>query len=325
VGSSVVRANCPFSDWLHEQKNPTELSFAVKLTQGSEGNPKYCCSICNKRGTLLTLLEDLQRISGTDYRKATELLSNALSLTEDTSTRKRIMVTESEYNRVIGRKKEQNNAISLEIISKYPLLSNARGKGNSRVRKWLVERYGIPLQLIAQYRLRLFTDDALGYHGVIFPIYDLTGMKIHDIWLQPTEEGRSFSLSASLIKSPIERRPQRFWFGNQFFDPTRPLVLVEEAIDVLKLRSFGIVNVWGCGSQGPTVAQFSEISAKSIFFGFNADVEGRGYTREAIGKAKTPQRYILDWKVVGKNRPVELEELKQFRKVFDSRIKITKS
>jgi hypothetical protein len=319
-GSGWIRSTCPLAPWFHEGGKDKKPSFGVKVT-GEAKHSSYHCFGCGSSGILPRLLHNLQFLSGVHYKEASNILSSQDFSEEGNSKRSgRVRLVRDKWKVLQETKRLKNLPVPEEIVEKYPLVSETDSAAAREITEYFKGRK-IAEHFIKDYKLRIYVDDLSIFTGVVFPIMDREGKQILDMYVRMIEEKSFFRLSASLSGSSVEYFAPNVWFGNQFYDPEKPLMLVEGAMDALRLRTLGIQNVWA--SMGEvSEEQLARVHSRVVYFGFDSDEGGRRFTKKAAKHINAPSRFVLRWDTVGAKDAGDLEDRKQFRKVFDNRIKL---
>jgi hypothetical protein len=317
-GSLWVKAECPLAQWFHEgsaQKRP----FAVKAAEANDDPVGYHCYLCGLSGTLPRLLHNLQWLTMAHYEEASGLLSSIPAVYEgDLPKRKRIVVSKDHFS-WLTRKRE---GVPEAVLNQCPLVSETNSEAAETIKRWL-SGFKISMQLIAKYKLRIYVDADLREVGVVFPAYSKEGDVALDMFVQMVgNDHRLLSLNKDLQNSSVDPKREYPWFGRQFYKETRPLVLVNHPLDVLRLRSLGIENVWAYLGHHLTRAEFTAVDARVVYVGFENNYSGRKLTKRALRVLKAPSVFLLRWDMAGTRAARYLENQNQFRRVFDSRIKI---
>jgi DNA primase (bacterial type) len=182
------------------------------------------------------------------------------------------------------------------------------------------------LHSIAKFQLRLFVDPILDEVGVIFPILNKDASKVLDMWVRMIDQKKFFRLSREFLGSLVDYHAPNLWFGNHLMSTERPVVLVEDALDALRLDSLGVQNCLASLGE-PSREQIAGLYAPAVYLGFDGggDRAGGRYTKKVMETLQVPAVSLLDWGVVGVKDAGALESEAQLRAVFDARIKILKS
>lgn len=324
-GSNWVNASCPLAPWFHEKGTDRNPSFGVKIPTGDEEAPVFHCFSCGASGPLPKLLHDLQWLRHEHLKEASRILTGMPNLTQgEARKRRRVKVSRDKFEQIQRRRILRNTAVPQEVLDRYPRIAGNESPEARELERWLSEDRGVSVQLIAQYDLRLYVN-RFNELGVVFPIVSRDGKTVKDMYVRMVADKKDFRLTNEIAGSSVEWAAPHLWFGNQFFDPERPLMLVEGPIDVLRLRTLGVQNVWGCMGGGPSRDQMETVNARVVYFAFDADEAGKGFIKRAAASIQAASRFVLDWGVVGKKDGGDLEDIAEFKRVFQNRVKLEKA
>ncbi len=324
TGSEWVRASCPLAPWFHEKGQDRRPSFGIRVTDREEEASTYHCFACGSAGMLPKLLHNLQWLSHSYYKEASSILSSEPFREVEPKKRKRIVVNADKFNFVQQKARLRNDPVPDEVLGQYPLVYTTTGPAKETIMNYIVNIRGIKEEFVQDYQLRYYRDPILSQLGIIFPIMNREGSKALDLWVRMVEDKSFFRLNAKLTGSEVDYHAPNLWFGNQFFNPELPIILVEGAFDVLKLRTFGIKNVWG--AMGPLSSfQCDTVHSRVVYFGFDSDSAGARYTKKAVEKIKAPIRSLLRWELEGCKDAGDCKDMAQFKRVFEKRVLIDSS
>jgi hypothetical protein len=90
-------------------------------------------------------------------------------------------------------------------------------------------------------------------------------------------------------------------YGMQFYDPRKPLILVESETDVLRLASMGLDEkyciIGTCGT--PNKKKLNPIRSKVGFLGFDADQAGEVFYKKSVSLLPRDMLlFKLDWSII---------------------------
>ena len=324
-----VRASCPLAPWQHEGGDDSKPSFGIKVPESETEVPYYHCFTCQSNGQLPKLVTALMHLSGSRMAEASNYLSQfELFKTDDESTsrRKRIVVRDRFVDaKFTDRIVLKNDPVPPEILAQFPpLYEKSDLTAHREALFWLGKERGISVEAMRKYQVRLYVSP-LDEVGVLFPIIDTDGVTVLDMWARLIENKQFFRVKNTLTRSPVDYKAPNLLFGNHLFEPGKPILLVEGAIDALKLESLGVhraMATFGALSN----EQAESLPASVIYLGFDNDPAGHEIAKKAKTKLHdVPSVSLLDWGVVGCKDAGELETQEQFRKVFDARIKILRA
>ena len=325
--SDWVRSNCPLALYQHKKGIDQKGSFGIRASNSGGVIPVYHCFECGDKGTLPELVRKLHLISGgrMQYEDACLILREfnfGQAETEIRGRKRRAFRSKLISKKLQLVKRMERRPVPPEVLDQYPLLVESDSPESEQVISWLAEEYGISLQLIALYSLRLYVSSDSARIGVVFPIMDRAGM-VMDLYAQVLGEETRFKVTPKMANSPEPFVGEGLWFGSQFHDPNRSVVLVEDPMDALHLRSaIGLGRVLASCGEKPTEAQLADLPYKTIYFAFSMYPSGLRNTKKAMKAIRHPRTYYLRWEEVGIKCAKEIRDKAQFRRVFDNRIKI---
>jgi 5S rRNA maturation endonuclease (ribonuclease M5) len=262
-------------------------------------------------------------MTGDRMLEASDFLSQFVVFDEEEPPKKRRIKVADRYasDRLEKRKVLQNVPVPHETLEQYPLLSESNSyKAHADVLRWLVDVRKISLAAIRDFQLRLYIEPVLEEAGVIFPIISRLGPDVLDLWVRMIPQKRFFRLTRDFTGSRVDYRAPNLWFGNHLYTEGAPILLVEGALDALRLYSLGVKNVLASFGE-PSTEQIASVYAPVVHLGYDSDESGRRFTKNLKKKLDAPSIHILDWSVVGLKDAGELEDVSQLRVVFDSRVK----
>jgi hypothetical protein len=333
VASGWVRASCPLAPWLHGRGRDNKPSFGIKVPEEDGKAPYFHCFACESSGRLPKLLHDLTQLSGDRLIDASNFLSQFELFDEEPDSNrrgpKRIRLDDKYASPLLtDREVKQNKAVPEECLLKYPLLAEKSDlNAHADALRWLAHTRGISLQSIAKFQLRLYVEPVLEEIGVIFPILSRDGEQVLDLWVRLISQKKFFRLTKDYTGSAVDYHAPNLWFGNHLYETSKPLVLVEGAIDALRLHTLGIKNVLASFG-GPSREQVESLYAPAVYLGYDNDGEngaGAKYTKRLVDMLQVPAISVLPWEVVGIKDAGELKNEAQFIAVFNARTKILRS
>ncbi|NCU31821.1 MAG: toprim domain-containing protein [Candidatus Moranbacteria bacterium] len=106
------------------------------------------------------------------------------------------------------------------------------------------------------------------------------------------------------------------FFGMEHLDITKPVVVVEGAFDVLRLKTLGMKNVIGThGGISHKSDKLNRLKNLSVISGFDADEPGLKFHKALERFFGKPIRR-LDWSLVGCKDPGELKTKEDLQEVL---------
>jgi hypothetical protein len=210
--------------------------------------------------------------------------------------------------------KEKGRNIPVQILKQNPLLNKKSiGECAVRARKWLFNR-GISEAVYTQYSV---CHNSRG--DVVFPIIDEG--KVWDMHCRLWDRKQFYHINSEEETYGKED----VWFGIQFFDVTKPVILVESQTDLLRIKTLApeLQVLACCGSVSKE--QLNRLHNAVKYLGFDADRPGRKYVIKAVRQLyeESYKMYFLDWNVVGVKDAGELQNKQQLKEVLLKRKLIT--
>lgn len=323
-----VRSSCPLARWTHESGTDRKPSFGIKAVDAETDAPYFHCFACGSTGPLPRLVHHISVRSGDRMLEASKFLSNFQLFAqkdkdEDQRSRqgRRIVTDKFVSDKFSTRGIKHNKYVPEKLLEHLPLLAERCDlNAHAAALRWLAFDRKISLQSIATFKLRLYVN-SLDEVGVVFPIIDRETEAVFDLFARMIDDKKFFRITNAILGSTTEYKAPNLWFGNHIFDPQKPVILVEGAIDALRLHSLGFHNVLASFGE-PSTEQLASFYAPVVYLGYDSDATGREFTKKLVRKLQVPSISILDWSVADIKDAGELENMEQFRKVFDHRIKI---
>ena len=180
-----------------------------------------------------------------------------------------------------------------------------------------LDRRGISLEVAKAHNIKSYLD------GLTIPIRD-TDYKTY--WLK-------YRSAKSKIFNHIE--PEDFnldmewgrsdsWFGLEFLDTTRPVMLVESELEAMRLETLGWTNILAAhgslGKKSKKLERLVKLGLKVVILGFDADEAGRRYNKIARYWLSNSHIIDLDWSKVDCQDPGEIGSKEQLEQVWKDRI-----
>jgi hypothetical protein len=305
-----VRCSCPLAPWTHVKGSDENPSFGIKVND--EGESGFHCFTC-KSGRLLDLLHIMHFTIGVPVAASSFFSSAEIFDEENTGTPS---LREEDYydifaDEIIPSKKVP---VPQEVIDLYPLLEYTDYEVEQiQIENYFIDR-GISPEVLYEYEVRL--QPITSY--IIFPIID-TDSIVYRLHVKLLLEKTFFYITPELVDmhnlEPWGRKD--YWFGMQFYDPTRPVYLVESETDLLRLRSLGIENILAtCGPLNKF--KTDRITNEVIYLGFDSDSAGSKYVMKAVQLFRGRTLYRLPWDVVSITWYTPKQRLERVRPAKDA-------
>ena len=324
---NILTSECPFAKYKHSNGIDSNPSFKVSLTK--DGNLVYHCFGCEVSGRLYDLPAKLAQISGRyDYCAqdiAMDIFSdeaeNSDSADEASAKQKKLIIPiAKKIDNVCAVKYRALSEVSTPVpnfvLERFPELLMIDSAESRKALSWLVEDRKISKGVITKYRLRLYSNDS-GV-GVIFPIIGFDS-RVYDLWVRLVDEKRFFRITPEMVNSNVNFGTKTLMFGCHLITPTQSAIIVEGALDALRLATLGVKAVPIATLGSPSELKMLSLPVATVFLGFDADKAGKQFTRKAISylRGNVKRIFLLDWGVVGKKDAGELESVDELQKVKD--------
>lgn len=177
-----------------------------------------------------------------------------------------------------------------------------------------LEGRGISLEVAEKHQLKTYKQ------GVVFPIRDKDYHTYYLHWRCWQHKYMPY-LKPGDFGCNVEWGREDSWFGIEFIDWNRAVIVVEGELDLLRLETLGVTNV--IASHGPIgkksrkLQRLVDNDPPLVALGFDADQSGDRYKENC--KRMLKNSIDLDWRLVNKNDPGELESIEEFDKVWAGR------
>jgi len=184
--------------------------------------------------------------------------------------------------------------------------------------KWLCLERKISKKLLKVFPIFSFKS------GVVFGIRD-KNMKIYNLRWRCVKEKKFCTLSNSYFKTSESWGNKSLWYGIEYVDFTKPVVLVEGEIDLLRLYTLGLRNVLAsCGSLSKEqINRLQEEKPSCLVLGFDNDEVGKQYAKKIYEVFKDKcYLYYLNWSLVSCKDAGDLKDKSDLVKVWKNRISL---
>lgn len=308
-----VTCSCPLSKRTHADRKDRHPSFGILI---SDERSVYKCFSCTPDAKQLDdLIYKMWRINGKYPIKAAKMvaddLSNQVSIDDD---------TDFELPEIRDKWVKSESILKkfpVEALDKFPLLM---GRETLRVRKVIeyLKSRGIDEQVIYDYGVR-YSKMRSGVS--VFPFTDIHG-EIKVLRCRVNETKEIFSVNHRVAKVAGIEFPTLndtgAWFGLHKVDHSKPVLIVEGEIDLLRLATLGFSNVIACGGTSFSDSQLANIPGNHVFLGLDNDKPGHNAAEKMFRKLDGLYSvWFVDWGIVGKKDPGELESEKQLQKCLN--------
>jgi 5S rRNA maturation endonuclease (ribonuclease M5) len=283
-----IRFSCPLAPFTHVKGRDENPSFGIRIND--EGESAFNCFTCGS-GSLRSLLIKLTWTVGLSVRarqfySLNEIFDKEVETKNDNYS--------LHYDEIYSRKNKKYSVrpVPQEVLSQYDLLEDCVfDKEKDQVENYFLGR-GIPPHVLYDYEVRI---DPLSL-WIIFPIIDSDHLT-YRLHVKLVEEKTFFHITpklAGIEDEEVRWGRKDYWFGMQYYDSTKPVILVESETDLLRLRALGAENV--LASCGPlNKYKMDRIVNEEVLIGFDSDQAGGDYSMKAIHHFKKRSLFRLHW------------------------------
>jgi hypothetical protein len=163
--------------------------------------------------------------------------------------------------------------------------------------KWAVAR-GFSPDVLVQ------TNTYFTERLVLFPVIGRNGL-LYGLFARAIDCKKFWRITPEKLKLDCVYDLGGHWYGEDV-EEDGPLLIVEGALDRLRLMSLGVLNVRAAMGQ-MSYSQIQSLFSPVIYTGFDDDKAGRAETRRLVAGLKGKSLlYIIDWGVVKAGDPGDL-------------------
>jgi len=294
INGEWMQVNCPTAHTTHEDRDDTNPSCGILINDG--GPSVVHCFTCGTR-TFADILHVLYWTKGFNHEIFKLYLENEI-LREESSD----LENKDKFAPV---QKKQAVVVPDEIFQTFEPVEQARD---------YLEGRGIDIEVARKHGLMFLRQHITPKGGVwksaiVCPIRD-TDFKAYWIHFRSIDSKRFWHGKPEHFGVNVEWGRDNSWFGIEFLNRNKPIVLVEGVFDCLRLKTLGVENViaahGGIGKNSPKLNRILDICPKILYTGFDADKAGRQF-RQAVRQKATCEVRDLDWSKAGLKDPGELK------------------
>lgn len=256
---------CPIAFHTHHYGEDKHPSFFISIAD--EGPSFYNCFGCSDQGRqLIRLLQNMWLMTG-DYPHLAAKIYTQYEI-HDLEEEKLF-----EYIDIWDTYKPlKKEPLPEKVIDKYPLLQTVFTKNALNCKKYLLSR-GIPENIWSSCKVRYDVEK----NNLVFPFTNILG-EVYMLRVRSIAEKKIWTISQSIpefsdVQFPTIRDVGIF-FGMEFVDFSKAVIIVEAPIDGMRLKALGCSNVVASGTSMITYEQVHSICSESIIMGFDNDLAG---------------------------------------------------
>lgn len=298
-----INSPCP-QFFAHSEGKDKKPSFGIKIDD--EGNSYYYCFGCSPNPhSLIRLLHNMWLMLGEYPYEAAKILARE----------QQIIMTDEEIEDPWKIEKKKTSPLSYDVTNQFLLLQFENGYAAKRCKEFLKSR-GIPIWVQNYCRVRFDPH----FLTLIFP---LTGVdkRIYLLRARSIREKKMWTISPKLAEAPgpfPKLKDVGVFFGTDRVSMEAPIILVEGAIDAMRIVSLGYFNVIASATSSITLAQINAISSEVLILGFDNDNAGLAGIKKICKELKNKMiLFRADWGLVGCKDPGELKSREDLEKVLD--------
>ena len=221
AGNEWVQVECPFAPFKHTSGKDSNPSFGIKVEE--EGISGANCFSCGSAGGLMDILFELKHLGAdVDFKKAREII-------------------EKELDGAVFPTLETKPKVKKEVLFAEQWLESFPSANQIPEAKAYLTQRGLTGQEIIKYDIRADTFKK----RVCFPFRDFTG-NLKGMQGRAMGDNPNKYLHYTLGEEKLMNQDQ--WYGEEFTDEDRWLVLVEGAFDLMATRRAYPHVAASCGS-----------------------------------------------------------------------------
>ena len=281
INDNWIKVSCPLADVNHTSKSDKNPSAGFSIND--KGNSAFHCFACGSR-SMESILHSFKWKKGVDLLE--EYLSQEVSeTTPDISYKEKVFI------------RKESVPVPEHILNHFEPIDAAL--------PYLTKR-GISLEVAKKYGLkycnRFITSEGRTWrNAVLTPIRDLD-FKTYWLHFRSIDSKVFWHGKPEHFNCDVSWGRDDSFFGMEWLDLLKPVILVEGAFDVMRLNSLGVTNViathGGVSSKSEKLKRLIALNPVSIVSGFDADKAGQSF-RHAVECLVHKNIEVLDWGVVG--------------------------
>lgn len=319
VSRHWTNAPCPFAQWTHGSGVDEHPSFGISIS--NDGRSTWFCFGCHPKASLLEgLLHDIFVATGEYPWEAADIFIRSENHGEGVVASIPDIWSDVQVDVA---------PIPKRVLRLFPLLQNSNDVDAIACKNYLIKR-GVPIWVQNMYGVRY--DPRMA--SLVFPLTDSSGrvfmlrersIKEKKLWTVSKEYVEKFFHLDGLSESDFPRLTESgVWFGLHLIDWAKPVILVEGEIKVMRLAALGEFNSIGATTASVSASQIDAVPATIIYLGFDADKAGALAHHKIIERMKGRKVLLfeLDWSLVGRKDPDELENKRELEIVMKGAKKI---
>lgn len=298
-----VNSKCPLAFFSHKSGEDRNPSFGIKI---SENESYYYCFTCSPYPQrLIRLVHNYWLMHGKYPIEAAKIL-----MTENT-------------DQIIHPRKDQWEEIKKDpiplakyVVNQFPQI-RYETYGKAIQCKRYLEKRGIPEWVYNYCGVRFDPK----YGSLIFPLTNCKG-EIFMLRARSIARKKMWTISPDIMN--LDYKFPRLsdvglFFNSHLIDRTKPTMIVESELDVMRLIALGYFNAIASATSGITQEQINAINSGIVILGMDTDKSGRkGNIRVMKALREKAMMYVADWGMIGKKDAGELKNREELDIVLNN-------
>jgi 5S rRNA maturation endonuclease (ribonuclease M5) len=290
-----VKVSCPLADINHMSKKDNNPSAGFKINHN--GPSVFHCFVCGTR-SIESILNTFKWKKEVDLFK--QYLMNEIREKKEQITYKEKVFQKKEYFPVPDG-----------LLNLFESVENAEN--------YLKDR-AIDLTIAKQHGLlycrRFVTHtNSIWKNAIVVPIRD-KDLKTYWIHFRSIDNKRFWHGKPNHFNLDREWGREDSFFGMEYLDITKPVILVEGAFDCLRLKTLGLNNVIAThGGISHKSKKLERLKNLHVICGFDVDQAGRTF-HKAVERFFQKPIQSLDWSIIGCKDPGEIKSKEDLEKVL---------
>lgn len=307
-GGEWVNLSCPLARWTHSSGSDRKPSFGVSINDKAESY--YKCFTCQiEPRPLSNLLHEIWRREGV-YPFELSKLHAHLEVFDRGEAQDQIPDYVDQW--VSHATSSVCDFIPQTVVDSFPKASKEIKWAHS----FLVSR-GISEKTYSRFNIRVAHN-----HNLLIPLTNIYGSTIMMEYRSTLQKRVSMFKAEDVgIKHLAfpKKKEGSCWFGLHLVDWKLPLLLVEGALDAMRVYEMGFHNVVASSGTGVTKSQLKAIHSSSVIVGMDNDEAGKQASRR-IKKLLDSRAtvWFADWSLINKKDPGDIRKKDEFLTVMDN-------
>jgi 5S rRNA maturation endonuclease (ribonuclease M5) len=290
-----IKVSCPLADTNHMSKKDSNPSAGFKVND--TGQSVFHCFVCGTRS-----IESI--LSTFKWKKGVDLFKQYI--THEVPEQKEVIA----YKEKVFVKQEPL-PVPDEVLQLFEPIENAKNYiENRRIDLNIAKEHGL-----LYCRKFLTHTNSIWENAVLVPIRD-KDFKTYWIHYRSVDGKKFWHGKSKHFGVDLEWGREDSFFGIEYLDITKPVILVEGAFDVLRLKTLGLTNVIAThGGVSYKSKKLQRLKNLVVITGFDSDSAGLKFHR-AVERVFNKPIQSLDWSIIGCKDPGEIKSKEDLKKVL---------